>query len=1530
VVGEARKPGDEGVVVELATGEVPTTLLAIHADPDDDVALLKVTPVAREWKTAHAKGVRTPLPSRVHREEDCAWLDDADLLLDDPLVLYGFPDRIGDTRTVHYEGPSERPGGLPGRFHHLFKAGQVVPGFSGGPLLNLRTGCVIGVVTETRSRTSDLGGTAIPASLVRQLLGKAVASTKAAVVREWREALRERAKLINGALATVAGRHRDLPFAGTIENFIVDYRGDKSPVLFGGRRRQLDELTAWLENPTAPYALITAAAGRGKSALLVRWLGELASPQRAEHPGPTHIIFVPVSVRYGLNTEERVFRALVSRLDGVYEIAQSDGISPSVSERDAFSSYLRAEPPSGVRVLLVIDGLDEAAGWEIGPGDFPRDPAARVKVVVSARTLADRSGRQWLDTLGWTPGQAICLELPPLGRADLAELLRSLGPPLATRASTPAFVDRVHRLSDGGDPLVLNLLLKDLHSDVNCLDAMADDARPSGLEGYFDNWWEQQEKLWGGTLARSSIHTRNVFNLLAMAFGPLQRKNLLELARRLRADCSGDDLDEALHWLNRFVVHDAEPGSYVLAHPRFAEYRYSKLQRDDEHHDYERSFLDWGRATLAAWSGTPKPQEATPYITRYYGAHLKRAGGTTEEFMALVSPGWQAAWDFLGDDYNGYYGDVTRAWEAAAAIDKADLAAGRPGSWIGDEWRCAYDLAQRKSFAQSLHPSMLGPLLRHRLWTGRRCLTFIQQLEEPFVQTEALAAVLPWLAPSLLPEAERLLARCKVTFQESVASALAAYCLRLWQLGERQRALQYARDWEPCLARSMALVTLAGQMEDRAQRSDPIFEALANLENLDWPDIGLLMEHVRQEFARFGVQPNMAREDDEWVTPGLDAAARVEALRLMLAGMERSFGRPVSIDKLSHDEDGQFLELALPWLKRAEAAKHLLRLFAAIEAGEIRLLATDVIVDVAPFVTDELLEAAEIAAASASRRRSDSEGQRARALISLVPVMPRARQVLIAPQLLSIAADLPRFGSDDKRVEFVVGLVKLGLGNEVLDLIRQRELAGDEWTAELIEAIVPHLSLAQTQLCITYLEIFASARRDRALPIVRARLAEFGPSEARAALDMVQQEESRDVRRLVAVTLAQWLDAPPENLDASVRVCAALASTEPELALSGLASLTRHLTVQLSPSKFAEAVNGFASETARGEALTLLAPHLSREAALDQTVQSVYIDLPHKIGYVESEYISSFCRRLVELDERDAAIQFGQRLPKPSSDFGWLMPPAALRAIPDLPLKVVERQRLLVEELADSWHKPWHQCVALAALVPYIGDEPWYAAWANATADLRRHDISRFLSTQIHWALRYLAKDKAEQAFATSFGTRFDDPEWRRRFLDAEILQELVQYYPAPWLETMRIEDVATESGHDRSRAEGAVAVRLAELGRGKEGLEWARKMSYPQPDVVAQALLVLPGEGITDWIDWALGRLPTYDSYPRVWRALLARWTEMRADEMVGVYKLWLDRVAKRPRRHALIELLGFLPAIERLGGKEALACIRSAIDDR
>ncbi|MEM7556557.1 MAG: trypsin-like peptidase domain-containing protein [Cyanobacteria bacterium P01_A01_bin.84] len=101
-----------------------------------------------------------------------AQLDNQDYLISD----FDLSCEIGD-EVYTFGYPDHNQDGEPGTFEIVgftgnkpplikFKEGQVRPGFSGSPLLNLRTGKVCGMVNKTRDRSSDLGGKGVPTSVI--------------------------------------------------------------------------------------------------------------------------------------------------------------------------------------------------------------------------------------------------------------------------------------------------------------------------------------------------------------------------------------------------------------------------------------------------------------------------------------------------------------------------------------------------------------------------------------------------------------------------------------------------------------------------------------------------------------------------------------------------------------------------------------------------------------------------------------------------------------------------------------------------------------------------------------------------------------------------------------------------------------------------------------------------------------------------------------------------------------------------------------------------------------------------------------------------------------------------------------------------------------------------------------------------------------------------------------------------------------------------------------------------------------------
>ena len=103
-------------------------------------------------------------------DHPCVFLDE-EVLPFDNLYSYGYPDdhANGDPATFTLEGKAGEQGE-----QLKFKIGQVRPGLSGAPILNIRTGYVCGIVQLTRDRASDLGGRAISTNTIFRMFPEVI------------------------------------------------------------------------------------------------------------------------------------------------------------------------------------------------------------------------------------------------------------------------------------------------------------------------------------------------------------------------------------------------------------------------------------------------------------------------------------------------------------------------------------------------------------------------------------------------------------------------------------------------------------------------------------------------------------------------------------------------------------------------------------------------------------------------------------------------------------------------------------------------------------------------------------------------------------------------------------------------------------------------------------------------------------------------------------------------------------------------------------------------------------------------------------------------------------------------------------------------------------------------------------------------------------------------------------------------------------------------------------------------------------
>lgn len=1482
VVGVRRAVGSRGI--QVLWGELvdeDAEVAGIWPDPDDDLAILNVA----------------------LSDHPCARLG-IGAALDDELYACGFPDYgagvQGDGLSGTLESLTRLSGAELDRWFIKLKGADVVPGFSGGPLLDRRTGEVIGIVTETRGSGSGLGGWAIPVEFAFTCAPQIADENGSFHARDprweanWREHLRLRVDLEEQRRARLAGLDAGLPLATAIDNFLAHYLGNpQAPEPFGGRGEVLRQLRAWFDDPrSAPYLLLLAPAGRGKSALLVRWYDELSRQAGAMDP-PLELIFVPVSLRYELSSESAVFGALAARLSRLHGNAPPSPSLAGAALRDLASALLCRPLPSGKRLLVLVDGLDEGVGWDAGPASFPQAPAAGVRAVFSARLTAHRATPEaWLDRMGWRPDNATSMLLDPLEPAGVREVLERMGAPLAELASQGPLVTELYRLTKG-DPLLLCLYSRDLWARgdrANRLSPSQLSEINPGIEGYFNQWWKDQQVQWGEGLASKKDTVQIVFNLLATALGPLPRRDLLKLARTVSPALTGDALDEALETLARFVVCDSTRQAYVLAHPRFAQYRYEKLAADGEEQAYERLFLDWGRETLEIAERDGDLSGLSPYIVQRFGAHLERSRRPAAERLRLVSGTWRRAWESHGEEHGGFVSDVESAWRAAAEADQAAVAAGEPPPFLAEELRCALFTAQASAAVELTDASLLSALASQGVWSAGRCLSFAFRLDSGR-QAEALAALVPHLERTHLASAvaavDRLFDRY---FPDVCAPLIAALAVRFIELGDPVRALELARS-RPGYARGTALIALLPYLSPEAQAAalgDALDDAASH-------EQGFLFAKLVELLA--------SKVDRHALQDGSAFGARFIAL--------------LDLEQASGEQQSWRVAFAAPWLEAPERHRRLREVVdrLAARAGQRRgweIFMTSEIVDLAAALEPELAE--EVLARCVDRYSDDMAGYEARALIALLPRLPIARRQEVARRVLAVAPEAARLSGIDDRVDFFARLAAAGYGDRALEVIGEQK-AGDWYTQDLIEGVVPFLDEPQTRVCLGLAERCRPETRAQARSAVLGRLASFGREQAREVLALCHLGDNPGDEEAAALLLLDLFSGKIPVPD----VFRTLAGIQDEhLRLSAMVQVAAFFD-QLDAEPFEIAVSSF-GDTVRSvlavEAIGLLAPYLTPAAVADaRVVRAVRLPVENVAHGEKEAHLVPYFQRLAALGRVREGLAIGCGLATSSFAFPLFCALVGLAGA-----CAGEELRSALDKAGEIEESEDYRVLALLALSP------------RAAEDLRQPLVRAAADHLASFDVGYLGLMSGKIAVVLG---ALPEPI-RRRMLELIVTDDLLrsgshlaadaQVRLLPFLSEEQVnglrQNVSHESGTDQARLRAALAARLAALGRHEDGLELCRMLSGEHLiDALAGTLAVLPPDLLPAALDPAF-RLPGYMRV-RLGPAFASRWKDLSRRQLLNLVQGWLRRVSFTTRSDLLFDLVLFAWPLHRVGGKQAVSSV-------
>ena len=167
-----------------------------------------------------------------------------------------------------------------GHTFYMLKRGDLLPGFSGSPLLNMRTGSVAGVVVRWRTSRSALGGFAMPTQAAATAFPDVLRASQEfhLVDNRWTiavEAERNRAAERSGSRARLPLRPPVVPLAPDEDMSAAKMLRPRHAVVgFVGRQQLLHDLARWCEvelanENTTELWFVTGSGGFGKTRLTV-------------------------------------------------------------------------------------------------------------------------------------------------------------------------------------------------------------------------------------------------------------------------------------------------------------------------------------------------------------------------------------------------------------------------------------------------------------------------------------------------------------------------------------------------------------------------------------------------------------------------------------------------------------------------------------------------------------------------------------------------------------------------------------------------------------------------------------------------------------------------------------------------------------------------------------------------------------------------------------------------------------------------------------------------------------------------------------------------------------------------------------------------------------------------------------------------------------------------------------------------------------------------------------------------------------
>ena len=595
-------------------------------------------------------------------------------------------------------------------------------------------------------------------------------------------------------------------FRTHITRLVEDYN-----LLFGGRDAELKRLDAFLDDPKRPFALIYEPLGRGKTALLVRWAF------RVQAAKSWSVILAPINSEYSTASAVAVLGLIAQ---GLFDFWKAAGVllksPPSpVAQVDEFKAYIvRALSPDLTArdrsILLILDGVDEAATWKVDRLLFPGGPVNKgLKIVASSSSGANRTREDLLKQLGWDDeGSIQGVKVDRLTRADVESILRQAKLPAVSEDAWSSLVDDLERVGEG-EPLTVKLVVQALkdgkltHVDLTKL-------KP-GLTAAMRVWLDELER--GG---KESESTKELLGLCATAVGLLTEEYLRHLDETRFA--TREQLSDAVKPVSRFLVGDAgQEVGYGFAHPQLGKvYAQEQLSKADVD-GFRKRFVKDGQD----WFGRSDDSVPHEYVRRYWVVHLSQLDDQEHwDQIRDVLTGfrmsgrrmtqrWAAARFAAEATYAGFLSDLDRLFDHALKTDDRALTL-----------RCALISGSLRSLSALTPVELVTGLMRDGAegvrWDAAAALEHVRLIPEPRKKVHIFRSLL--VSVKEFPGSLALAFVAGLDEQTQVAALRALAATPVLDVSLLPTALSVARRFSDTGLRVKALAALAPRSDEALDR----------------------------------------------------------------------------------------------------------------------------------------------------------------------------------------------------------------------------------------------------------------------------------------------------------------------------------------------------------------------------------------------------------------------------------------------------------------------------------------------------------------------------------------------------------------------------------------------------------------------------------------------------------------------------------------------------------------------------------------